>query len=395
MTHARHGRIDRHAGAARAVAVAALVSLALAGWTLSRDTARAQPTAAAAANILPITALPVRHVDHYEVEESYAGRLVSRRSSALGFERGGRIVEVLVDEGHRVNTDDVLARLGTRRLEASRGELAAQLLHSRAVVKEIATRLQHAQSTVKRNASLRERKQISAQAHDESVSEARALGAQLSAAEADVTRVEATLQVLAVDIDQSVLRAPYAGSIVARNVDDGTAVDAGQPVLELIEDRVLEVYVGVPSRATANLIPGNSYALQVEGAQYPAVLRTLLPRIDPRTRTVNAIFTLEDPGGALRPGMLARLRTTHRIDESGFWLPLTALSESRRGLWSAYVLTPSAQGDGLATVERRELQLLHSESERAFVRGTLRDGERVGADGLHRLVPGQVVRTVE
>ena len=44
-----------------------------------------------------------------------------------------------------------------------------------------------------------------------------------------------------------------------------------------------------------------------------------------------------------------------------------------------------------AVVERRQLEVLHAESDRAFVRGTLRDGETVVAMGLHRLVPGLVV----
>ncbi|MFT5172190.1 MAG: RND family efflux transporter MFP subunit [Gammaproteobacteria bacterium] len=356
---------------------------------------RAQSAADKAASILPIKALRVQHVDHYQVEESYAGRIVSRRSSNLGFERGGRIAEMLVEEGDRVLAKDVLARLGTRRIEAHRVELAAQLEHSRAVSKEIETRLAFARSTVKRNESLRERKQLSAQAYDESQAEARALSAQLAAARANVTRVDASLGVLAVDMDQSTLLAPYAGSIVARFAHDGTAVDAGQPVLELIEDRKLQVYIGVAARAVVNLVPNETYSLDVEGREYPAELRTLLPRIDPRTRTVNAIFSLQDPDGSLRPGQLARLRMMHRIDTSGFWLPLTALSESRRGLWSVFVLESSEQGAGLATLNRRELQLLHSEAERAFVRGTLRDGERIGADGLHRLVAGQLVRVVE
>ena len=395
MMNGKAARDSRRWRASVVVPTAALALLAVAGATILHGTARAQTEPAAAADLLPMRALQVQYVDHYQVQESYAGRIVSRRSSALGFERGGRIIEMLVDEGDRVDTGDVLARLGTRRLEASRIELQAQADYSRAVVNEMVTRLALAQSTAKRNQTLRDRKQISAQAYDESVSEVQALTAQLAAARANVTRVEASLQVLEVDIDQAVLLAPYAGSIVARRADDGTAVDAGQPVLELIEDRVLEVYVGVPARATENLLPGRSYQLEVEGHEYPAVLRTLLPRIDPRTRTVNVIFTLNDPGGALRPGMLARLNTTHRIEASGFWLPLTALGESRRGLWAAYVLEPTGQADGLATVQRRELQLLHSEAERAFVRGTLRDGEQVGADGLHRVVPGQLVRVIE
>ena len=61
-----------------------------------------------------------------------------------------------------------------------------------------------------------------------------------------------------------------------------------------------------------------------------------------------------------------------------------------RGLWAVYV-ADAADGE-TAVLERRELEVLHQEADRVFVRGTLADGERVVVGGRHRLVPGQRVR---
>ena len=61
-----------------------------------------------------------------------------------------------------------------------------------------------------------------------------------------------------------------------------------------------------------------------------------------------------------------------------------------RSVWSAYVV---AIGEGgREVVERRQLEVLHAESDRAFVRGTLREGETVVASGVHRLAPGLEVQ---
>jgi RND family efflux transporter MFP subunit len=344
------------------------------------------------ANLLPVSTLTVRLEDAYEVEEGHAGRIVNRRRSDLGFERGGLLVEVAVDEGSRVEQGSVLARLDTRSLEAQRRELTARLAHSRAVYQEMEARLELARTTAKRRGTLLKKEHVSRQAYDEAMLDERALGSQLEASKAAIQEVEANIEKLLVDIEQSAIVAPYDGIIVARLLDEGTAVGVGVPVLSLVEDSVLEARIGVPARAAGDLVPGRTFDISVEGRKHAARLRSVLPKIDPQTRTVPAIFELDDPGRGLRAGQLARLKIKHRVAMRGFWLPVSALIGSRRGLWTAYVVEPTDLGDGVVRISRRELQVLHSEAERVYVRGTLSDGERVVSTGLHRVVPNQLVR---
>ena len=87
-------------------------------------------------------------------------------------------------------------------------------------------------------------------------------------------------------------------------------------------------------------------------------------------------------------GVVVELELTYRVDTSGFWLPLTSLTESDRGLWGVYVVGQTSHA------ERRLVDVLHIEAERAFVRGTLEAGDRIIADGVQRIVPGQQVSLV-
>lgn len=48
----------------------------------------------------------------------------------------------------------------------------------------------------------------------------------------------------------------------------------------------------------------------------------------------------------------------------------------------------------VAVVERRTVEVVHTEEDRALVRGTVYPGDRIVVDGLHRVVPGQRVRVV-
>ncbi len=76
---------------------------------------------------------------------------------------------------------------------------------------------------------------------------------------------------------------------------------------------------------------------------------------------------------------------------------MTALTESSRGLWACYIAEPVASRDRLGSethrLRRRELEVVHQEVDRVFVRGTLSAGELVVSEGLHRLVPNQRVRS--
>ncbi len=343
------------------------------------DAGRVADVAAAGREaLLPVESLRVSLSEGYEVRQRYAGRVVSRRSSDLGFERGGRIEAVLVDEGDRVDAGAVLVRLDVRELRARRRELEAQ-------VRETEARLELAGRTSKRRAQLLENDSISPQRRDEAFFDAQALEARLAAARAAIESVD-------VDLELSTLVAPYPGSVTARLADEGSIVSPGQTILRLIEDGALEVRVGLPPATARELDPQGELEVEVAGRVHAARLHAMLDTVEPDTRTVTAIFHFVTPPEGVRNGSLARVVVEHRVSERGFWLPISALTESRRGLWSTFALVSEGGGDPASVrVERRELQVLHTESERAFVRGTLRDGDVIVATGLHRLVPGQRV----
>jgi hypothetical protein len=120
------------------------------------------------------------------------------------------------------------------------------------------------------------------------------------------------------------------------------------------------------------------------------VVRELLPVTDRGTRTVEAVVELGARLDGIRDGDLATVRVERAVGAAGFWLPWSALTESTRGLWACFVVE-EGEGGGLV-VARRQLEVLHAESGRAYVTGTLSAGDRVVRGGLHRIVAGDAVR---
>lgn len=338
--------------------------------------------------LLPVEVAEVDMRAAFEAEARYAGRITASRSSNLGFERPGLLASVAVDEGAKVKAGDVLASLDTRSLEA-------QLAQARAQENEASARLALANVTVNRQKQLLDRKNVSEQRYDEARFNRQATAAQLAGA-------RASIQALEVALELATIRAPYDGDIVARMVDEGTVVNAGQPIFRLLESAALEAHIGIPPETAATLNTGTIYQVDVRGQLYPAVLSQVLSEVDAETRTISAIFLVEAPLSDVRAGELARVVLTQEVREPGFWVPLEALSEGRRGLWAVYVVAPDdADGtqetviENAGVIERRTVQLLHTEAARAYVRGTLRDGEAYVSNGTHRLVPGQRVRVLD
>ena len=216
-----------------------------------------------------------------------------------------------------------------------------------------------------------------------------------NAARAGVAAARARLNSVQVDLDKSLLRAPFDATIVSRQLDEGQIVAAGEPVLHVQESAAPEVRIGVAGDLSKRLAPGDAQALMINGERIDATVRAVLPLRDPATRTVDVILTLA--GGAALPGDIARLPLKQAIDEPGFWLPISALAEGNRGLWIAYVVMPLDAGtpnNSGAThfLQPRAVELLYEDTEQVYVRGALADGDLYVTGGLTRVVPNQQVR---
>lgn len=322
---------------------------------------------------MAVQVAPVELVSAFTLNETYSGLAEARRNSALGFSSGGRIETIAVDVGDRVKRGSILASLDTRGLRA-------QLASASAVVDEARAAHSLALSTVERRRTLKLQGHVSQQAVDEAEAQANTALARVEAAkaQADIFRVQ---------IDLSRITAPFDGVVTARMSDEGAIAGAGQPILDLVEAAHLEARIGLPANSAARLTPGDAYTLQADTGAVEAVLRSVTGVIDPAQRTVAAVFEIND-AEIVASGAVVRLTMERDIDEPGFWVPVKALSTASRGLWTIYVAEPTESGWHVAS---RPVEMVHTDGDRAFVRGAVTAGERVITDGLQRIVPGQPV----
>jgi len=314
-----------------------------------------------------VSTIPAEKTTGYTTTRTYTGRIEPRRQSAMGFELGGLVTDVQVDDGDHIDAGETIATLDTKRLDARRAELVANL--------------DLAEATYERARNSYEKGAASVQELDDAEESRDSTRAALELAERQVESID-------VDIAKSTITAPFDAVVAHRMVDEGQVVAAGQPVIELLERIAPEARIGIASHDAAAIASGDAFNIMIEGRSYPGTVRNLLPVTARRTRTVEVVIELDAELDGLRRGDLAVLEIERTIQAEGFWLPVRALTESAHGLWACYVAAPlqAPAHNGTHRIERRQLEVLNNESDRAFVIGTLRSGERVIADGLHRIV---------
>lgn len=329
------------------------------------------------------------HVDVFQVEmqSSYqrkinaVGRVESTQQAIMGFERSGTLQLATVDDGASVEKGQLLAQLDDERLQAQRSEASATVERAKADARL-------AKVSEKRIERLVKDKLESQQRLDEAREQA-------ASAQAFVTQVEASLLRIDVELQKSKIYAPFDGTVITRHVDPGSVVNLGQSVFILQEKGAAEARFAMGADQAFQLNVGDEFALQVPAltrnsqsrASVNATVKSISNARNLNTRTVDVIFRIQDDAFVLS-GDLVTLSLPQTINESGVWLPKSALASGVRGLWTVY--TVSGAGDERKIIPKF-VSILYHTADHAYVSGTLVEGDFVVVQGVHRLVPGQVV----
>ncbi len=256
----------------RKILIGLLVVLALAGlgWWWKRP----QP--------LPVTLIevgsgPVESL----VANSRAGTLKACQRSHLSFKLGGQVSELLIDEGQRVEQGQVLMRLRQDDQQARVLEAEASLASSRSLQAQRCQQALLDRRDYERLAKLAERKLAAADRIDQAQTRANLSQMVCSASAQQIAQAEATLQLQRILLDQTTLRAPFAGIVAEINGELGEYVTPSPPgiptppAVDLIDDSCLyveapidevdaaRVQVGMPLRISLDALRGQHFAGKV------------------------------------------------------------------------------------------------------------------------------------
>ena len=369
-----------------------------------------------------------------------SGSVTSIRDAKLGSKISGRVAAVLVEEGAHVGAGTPLLRLDTSDLSAQQAQATATVAAARAQLQKVLTgarpqerqqstdavnqaratltsaqaSLRLAQANAARMRSLKAQGAVSQQDLDSAETQAQVAQAQVAQARAaqdsavqnaalvhvgsreediqqaraQLAQAEAGLAVVQVQLRDSTISAPFAGTITHRTVEPGETVSSSSTsslfVLSQLDDVYVELVVPAQHRSELQLDQEATMTIDgLPGQTFRGRTEEIRPAADAASRTFGVRVLVPNPKGILRPGMFARGGITVGVRHGVLQIPEEAVMTATSGS-VVFVVR-----DGRAL--RRAVTLGTHTGGMVEITSGLTDGDKVVVQGQDGLTDNQPV----
>jgi multidrug efflux system membrane fusion protein len=374
--------------AQRTLIAGTIVALLATGGTYAVQISKAARGEALASAAIPAAPVTVHTLVEQKVRiwSDFSGRLEAVDAAEIRPEVGGRITEVLFEDGQTVKAGDVLFVIDPRPYEAAVARAEANLASAK-------TNAAFAKVDRDRAAALVGSQTLTQREFDQRNNASRVADATIQTAEADLTRAR-------LDLEHAHVVAPISGRVSRPEITVGNLVQAGPgaPLLTAIVSNDT-IYAGFEVdeqtyiesvRGTANerdqerRIPVQLTLPGDKGHVYHGTIYSFDNRIDPASGTIRARAKFDNADGALLPGMFVTARLAEGAERKELLIPERALGFDQN---KKFVYVVGADNK----VAYREVELGKQVQSRRVVLKGVQAGDRIVVDGVQRLRPNAVV----
>jgi RND family efflux transporter MFP subunit len=312
-------------------------------------------------------------------------------------EVSGRLDCLCLEDGTPVDKGLVIEKAGARigiinheRLSAEVRQAKAALSVAQAAEAEAKVVLNDADREKNRISDLFKKGSVTERQRDQAVTAFERARAAHLLAQAKVDQARAALDRAQTVLDEAFVRAPIAGVVARRYLDEGNMVSPSTPIVRIVQIDTVEVVVGVNERHVGLVREGQTRAtveVDTNGRRpYEGTVANVGVTSDPTTHTVEVEIHVPNPKHELRPGAFARVRL---VLERRTGVPLVPATAILREGEAAYVFLVRA-----GRAERRPIEPGRAQRAHVEVRKGLEVGDRVVVRGQHLLQDGARVEVV-
>lgn len=328
-----------------------------------------------------------------------SGYVVAQRKAALAAKATGRLEWLGVEEGSRVKSGEIIARLEGRDSAAVQKQAAASVNAAAALRDQAEVELRDAQRSLARSKELLAQGVVSQADFDAVEARERSSKAALAAAKANLAVSGAALDGAAVSVDYTNIRAPFDGVVLTKNADVGdivtplgAAANAKASVVTIADLDSLRVEADVSESSLEKVKKGQACEILLDALpqdRFRGVVHSVVPTADRSKATVmvKVSFLQRDP--RVLPEMSAKVAFLERPVKSDeqqprIMLPRAAV-KNRDGRSYVYLL----KGD---TVAETLIETVAAQGDLIEARG-VKAGDKIALKPLDKLSDGSKVKT--
>ncbi len=373
--------------------LAGLVLIAFGAWWLMR------PKALAVRVVLAKPGADASPIGGGRTVLNASGYVMPRREATISSKVTGKVTEVLVEEGKRVEKGQVLARLDDSNIRSTLRLAEAQLTSAKSALEEIKVRLKEANLALRRATQLTTNG-ISTQADFEAAEAgAAAQQARLRRQEADIAVAEQDVAVWQQQLDDTVIRAPFAGIVTSKNAQPGEMISpmsAGgftrTGICTIVDMDSLEVEVDVNEGYINRVQAGQPVEAKLDAYSdwiIPCHVVAIIPTADRQKATVKVRVGFDKLDPRILPQMAVKV--SFRGGEGAGIPSKGTVSLPRAALQSAdgkdFIFVVQNE-----KAERRAVTVGSTRNEEAEILTGVTAGERVIIEPPAGVADGQLVR---
>lgn len=270
-----------------------------------------------------------------------SGYIVARRMATVSSKVTGKVREVLIEEGQRVREGQVLATLDPLEAGAQEALASAQVGASRAQAGQVEAQLREANANVRRLGALVRQQLVSRAQYDQAIAQRDALDAQLRALRSNSDVARRQLDVARIGVENTVVRAPFAGVVTAKAAQPGeivSPISAGggftrTGIGTIVDMDSLEVQVDVNEAYIGRVQPGMPVEAVLNAYpewRIPGDVIAIIPTADRTKATVKVRIALKVRDARIVPDMGVRVSFLERAGAgapkpTGVWIPARAI----------------------------------------------------------------------
>jgi len=247
------------------------------------------------------------------------GTLAAKFGADVRSEYTGIVTEVLVVEWVKVKKGDLLAKLDTREIQVALQKKKAEVEVAKANLLQMEVAESRANREYERALKLKEVGLITQQALDDAQSEKFAAGARIEAAKAQIRVAEEDVQQAQTRLSKTLIHSPMDGIVSLRNVNVGDFVGemGAKPMFRIVDNRILDLTVTVPSGEMAILRPGQLITFSTDampGKTFAGKVMFINPIVNEADRSIKVVAEVDNGDEQLKSGLFVtgRIKTGER-----------------------------------------------------------------------------------